>query len=395
MIDIYFDKLYRYPRIQECVSIAVPFKKGELKDISEVAVLQNGRECVIQPRVTAWHNDGSVKYLFISFMADLPANKRAKLILVTDKKEYDDGIKASIQCQSIISTDKVVEDKISEQMDDQTTYTDVNRGAQKSDKVTFSYSGTSGGLAVDDFTGSDYSMVLGKDAFPVAGTELADELYDMVAGQTKVITVTMPDNSKYTDYAGKRVVFELSMSYVQQPNVPMLTDAFVKDTFGLETVDQYKEYVTNDVKSTIDNKVSEAKNEAILTQLLDVCKVTGYPEEFLAEQTSKLEESISFYSTLQGKNNDEYCQNLYGKTFDEFVKASAGQQLVYQAIAEKEGLNITEYEYKDDLEQFAKDSGYSQVSTFTDKFDKNTIAKAMLVKKAQNVVMDSAVVNEK
>lgn len=292
-------------------------------------------------------------------------------------------------------TNKVVEDKISEQMDDQTTYTDVNRGAQKSDKVTFSYSGTSGGLAVDDFTGSDYSMVLGKDAFPVAGTGLADELYDMVAGQTKVITVTMPDNSKYTDYAGKRVVFELSMSYVQQPNVPMLTDAFVKETFGLETVDQYKEYVTNDVKSTIDNKVSEAKNEAILTQLLDVCKVTGYPEEFLAEQTSKLEESISFYSTLQGKTNDEYCQNLYGKTFDEFVKASAGQQLVYQAIAEKEGLNITEYEYKDDLEQFAKDSGYSQVSTFTDKFDKNTIAKAMLVKKAQNVVMDSAVVNEK
>ena len=48
----------------------------------------------------------------------------------------------------------------------------------------------------------------------------------------------------------------------------MLTDAFVKDTFGLETVDQYKEYVTNDVKSTIDNKVSEAKNEAILNSFL-------------------------------------------------------------------------------------------------------------------------------
>ena len=51
--------------------------------------------------------------------------------------------------------------------------------------------------------------------------------------------------------------------------------------------------------------------------------------------------------------------------------------------------------YKDDLEQIAKDSGYSQVTTFTDKFDKNTIVKAMLVKKAQNMVMDNAVVNEK
>ena len=303
------------------------------------------------------------------------------------------GIVADVDVTSI--TNKVIDDKIAEQMNDVTTYTDVNRGAQKSDKVTFSYSGTAGGLAIDDFTGSDYSMVLGKDAFPVAGTSLADELYGMAAGQTKVITVTMPDNSKYTDYAGKRVVFELTMSYVQQPNVPMLTDSFVKENFGLESVDSYKEYVKNDVKSTIDTKVSEAKNEAILTQLLDVCKVTGYPEEFLAQQTSKLEESISFYSTLQGKTNDEYCQNLYGKTFDEFVKASAGQQLIYQAIAEKEGLDITEYEYKDDLEQFAKDSGYSQVTTFTDKFDKNTIVKAMLVKKAQNIVMDNAVVNEK
>ena len=195
------------------------------------------------------------------------------------------GIVADVDVTSI--TNKVIDDKIAEQMNDVTTYTDVNRGAQKSDKVTFSYSGTAGGLAIDDFTGSDYSMVLGKDAFPVAGTSLADELYGMAAGQTKVITVTMPDNSKYTDYAGKRVVFELTMSYVQQPNVPMLTDSFVKENFGLESVDSYKEYVKNDVKSTIDTKVSEAKNEAILTQLLDVCKVTGYPEEFLAQQTSK------------------------------------------------------------------------------------------------------------
>lgn len=154
-------------------------------------------------------------------------------------------------------------------MNDVTTYTDVNRGAQKSDKVTFSYSGTSGGLAIDDFTGSDYSMVLGK-SFSSCRNESCRWIIWYGSRSDKVITVTMPDNSKYTDYAGKRVVFELSMSYVQQ--IPMLTDSFVKENFGLESVDSYKEYVKNDVKSTIDTKVSEAKNEAILTQLLDVCR---------------------------------------------------------------------------------------------------------------------------
>ena len=308
----------------------------------------------------------------------------------TDYVELGDykGIQAEVDVTAI--TNQVIDDKIAEQLESETTYTDVNREAQKGDKVTFGYTGTSGGLSIDDFTGSDYSMTLGKDAFPVAGTGLDEELYGMVAGQTKVITITLPENSKYSDYAGKRVVFELTMSYVQQANVPMLTDAFVKSAFNCETVDSYKAHVKNDVSGTIETKITEAKNEAILTQLLDKCKVTGYPEEFLAQQSSKLEESISFYSTLQGKTNDEYCQNLYGMTFDEFVKASAGQQLVYQAIAEKECLAITDYEYKDDLEQFAKDSGYSKVDTFTDKYDKETIVKSMLVKKAQNLVMDNA-----
>lgn len=313
----------------------------------------------------------------------------------TDYVELGDykGIQAEVDVTAI--TNQVIDNKIAEQLESETTYTDVNREAQKGDKVTFGYTGTSGGLSIDDFTGSDYSMTLGKDAFPVAGTGLDEELYGMAAGQTKVITITLPENSKYSDYAGKRVVFELTMSYVQQANVPMLTDAFVKSAFNCETVDSYKAHVKNDVSGTIETKITEAKNKAILTQLLDKCKVTGYPEEFLAQQSSKLEESISFYSTLQGKTNDEYCQNLYGMTFDEFVKASAGQQLVYQAIAEKECLAITDYEYKDDLEQFAKDSGYSKVDTFTDKYDKETIVKSMLVKKAQNLVMDNAVITEK
>lgn len=75
MVDIYFDKLYRYERKQECCSVAIPFKKGELKDCSEVAVLQEGKPVMVQPKVTSKYDDGSVRYLFVRFLADLPANK--------------------------------------------------------------------------------------------------------------------------------------------------------------------------------------------------------------------------------------------------------------------------------------------------------------------------------
>ena len=87
MVDIFFDKLYRYPRINECVSIAVPFAKGELYNTDNISIVQNKRKCIIQPKVTAEYDDGSIKYLFVDFMADLPANKSAKAVLTTTKQE--------------------------------------------------------------------------------------------------------------------------------------------------------------------------------------------------------------------------------------------------------------------------------------------------------------------
>lgn len=75
MVEIYFDKLYRYPRIAEPCSIAIPVKEGELKSAENVCITQDGKPLPVQVKVTSRHADGSVRYLFVRFMADLPANK--------------------------------------------------------------------------------------------------------------------------------------------------------------------------------------------------------------------------------------------------------------------------------------------------------------------------------
>ena len=77
-MNIYFDKLYRYDRLSEPAGIAIPFREGELKDMGKIAIMQNDRPCMIQPKVTSRHADGSVRYLYIDFLADIPANKNIK-----------------------------------------------------------------------------------------------------------------------------------------------------------------------------------------------------------------------------------------------------------------------------------------------------------------------------
>lgn len=80
MIELYFDKLYRYPRVAEPCYIGIPLKKGVLRDLEHIAVLQDDKAVPLQKKVTSYYKDGSVRFLFLRFMADLPANKGTKLI---------------------------------------------------------------------------------------------------------------------------------------------------------------------------------------------------------------------------------------------------------------------------------------------------------------------------
>lgn len=84
IIDIYVDKLYKYERKDEPCFIGIPMKKGVLRDLDKIAVFQDDHVLPIQKKVTARHDDGSVKFLFLRFLADLPANKGVILKCDTD-----------------------------------------------------------------------------------------------------------------------------------------------------------------------------------------------------------------------------------------------------------------------------------------------------------------------
>lgn len=81
MFDITFEKLYRYARNSEPCFMGLPVKKGLIPEgkINKVAISQNGKAVPIQTRVTSTHNDGSARYIFMRFIADLNANKSTTL----------------------------------------------------------------------------------------------------------------------------------------------------------------------------------------------------------------------------------------------------------------------------------------------------------------------------
>ncbi|MGN0407702.1 MAG: hypothetical protein ACI4EJ_05550, partial [Bacteroides sp.] len=222
-----------------------------------------------------------------------------------------------------------------------------------------------------------------------------DALYGMKAGEQKIVTLTVPEGIQDAeDYANKRIVYEITMAKVEQPIVPMITDAYAKEYFGYDTVDAYKQALIDEMQETIDENIANVKKQAVLEKLQENAEVKGYPEDIIKTKSEELKKSINFYSMMYGMNENEYCIDRYGISFDEYVKRSVVQQLIMQLIIEKENLTVTEYEYKGDLDAFAEANGYSDEEKFVQEFGRDKIVQNMLLQKAVDVVMDSAVITE-
>ncbi len=74
MIRINIDKLYRYAHKAEPCFIGFPLPKGELQNPEQVCLAEGEERLPLQARAASHYSDGSVKFLFLRFLADIPAN---------------------------------------------------------------------------------------------------------------------------------------------------------------------------------------------------------------------------------------------------------------------------------------------------------------------------------
>lgn len=133
------------------------------------------------------------------------------------------GIEVSVDTDAI--ENNLINTRIQNDLESNTTYVETTRAAQADDKVTIDFKGSIGGEQVSGFSDNDYSIVLGKDTFTVEG--FVDELYGVKSGDVKVVTLTVPEDfSDAPEYAGRKIVFEITVKTVAQPNVPMITDTY-------------------------------------------------------------------------------------------------------------------------------------------------------------------------
>lgn len=214
-------------------------------------------------------------------------------------------------------------------------YEETGKPAADGNRITYSYTGTVDGAAVDALTADNRTTVAAQGA--TGFTELDEALVGMSANGKKDVNVTIPDS--YADdpsIAGKKAVLSVTVSAVETYVTPdKLTDEMISESSGGEyaTVDAYKEYLWGAVKQNL------AWNKTITA-----ITFKGYPKKEAENYYNNYLNSYKNQAAQYGMTLEQLA-SAYGATLDT-LQAMLAQNAVSQvnqdmamcAIAEKENL---------------------------------------------------------
>jgi trigger factor len=279
-----------------------------------------------------------------------------------------------------------------------TDRTDVKDG----DTVNIDYEGKIDGVAFEGGTATGSALTIGSGQF-IDGFE--DGLIGKNVGETLDVPATFPADYDNADVAGKEAIFTVTINYIQSGEYEPLTDAVVaaNDTNGNKTVADYEAYIRESIKTSKETSAQQKKEIDIVTKAIENATFTNLEQSEFDTQAASMTEYYTNTATQYGIDLATYVYYFFGgMSIEDFNKELAKaaefnvkQKYLLDAVVAEEKLELTETEYTDMLTQYMTDYEYTDAEKFvTDFGGKETVEKSMILDKAMDLILDSAVVTE-
>ena len=230
-----------------------------------------------------------------------------------------------------------------------------DRPVKDGDILTIDYSGSVDGEKFEGGTAQDQTLIIGSGAF-IPGFE--EQLIGKELNEETEINVTFPEEYHAADLAGKEAVFEVKINAIKEKELPELDDEFASEVSEFETLDEYKA----DIKEKIrERKKEEAKTERE-NKLVDLAVENAQmdiPDAMVEEQVQQMTEEFAQRLSYQGLSMEQYLQfsGMDAQKFADDMKPQAVKRietrLVLEAIVKAENIEVSEEEYKAEVEKMA------------------------------------------
>ena len=148
----------------------------------------------------------------------------------------------------------------------QTTFeTEEDRKAEAGDAVIIDFVGRRDGTEFEGGSAKDFQLVLGSGSF-IPGFE--DQLIGAIAGQHLDVSVTFPESYGAEELAGQDAIFVVDVKEVKRPEKAIIDDELA-NKMGLDTLDELKKALTDQIKSDYDRVSRNRVKRKLLDELAD------------------------------------------------------------------------------------------------------------------------------
>ncbi|WP_200271499.1 trigger factor [Luteolibacter pohnpeiensis] len=234
------------------------------------------------------------------------------------------------------------------------------RAAAAGDFAVIDYSSTVEGKPTEEFLGKSAGYLSSREGFWVRLDEkaflpgFALQLEGMNVGDSKEITLTLPDDFPVNDLQNKEITFQVTLKELKEAQLPELDDELAEKLAPGQTMDGIKSIIRENLEGERRRKIDDSKVNQIVSHFNEQVDFE-LPEALINQETQSQANAMISRGMQSGMSKEEVTSQQAE------IMASAGNQAVanlrtnfiLQEIARAENITVSDNELVNHLAQIA------------------------------------------
>ncbi len=341
----------------------------------------------------------------VSFIYDLVANMKDSLEITFKVDVYPEitlgeykGLE--VEKETFQMTDDLLDKEIENMLNAKSKLEDAQEGhkAEMGNTVDLAFEGFIDGVPFEGGKADSHQLKLGSKMFI---DTFEDQLVGYTVGQEGEINVTFPAEYHAEALAGKPATFKVKINSIKTLTKPELTEEFAKEA-GFESVEDLKAKKTAEITAREEARVQNNFVGKLIQKVVADSKV-DVPKSMVVREVENRMAEMNQQLAMQGMDLDQYLK-MTGMTKEQAFNQIAPMahnkvqvDLVLEAIAKAENLEVTAEELNTKVEEIAKMYGMTKEqleaelnkNSNLDEFN-HSLKTESLAQKAVEVIVNNA-----
>ncbi|NVN92346.1 MAG: trigger factor [Desulfuromonadales bacterium] len=229
--------------------------------------------------------------------------------------------------------------------------------------------------------------------------DFEDQLVGMKCGESKQVSVTLPEGYRTPAAAGKEGVFQVALKEIKRKELPELNDEFAQQFGDFETVEQLREKMIEYHQKHELDRIEHEQRESIIKALIEKNPIE-VPQSMVKRQVDQMLENLK--NRLKGRKMSIEMMGMDDDGFRERFHEAATDKvrggLLLMSLIDKENFVVNDEEIEQRYEQIAA-GNKEMLERIKEHYSTNRSAQNSMIAeikedKAIRFLLDNAVITE-